>query len=88
MKFIKLQTSAISGEISLMAQRKKGMDSKYMGGSNKNEEKTFIVTVKSRKNQTWQGTVNWVEEKRIQPFRSALELIRLMDSAIGEEEEE
>lgn len=26
--------------------------------------------------------------KRIQPFRSTLELIRLMDSAIGVEEEE
>lgn len=71
-----------------MLWQRKGMDSERMDGSNKNEEKTFIVTVKSRKNQTWQGTVNWVEEKRIQPFRSTLELIRLMDSAIGVEEEE
>lgn len=45
---------------------------------------SFVVEVKSRENHTWQGTITWVEEKRKENFRSALELIRLMDSAIEE----
>lgn len=64
------------------------MDSKQTVGNENNEAKTFVVSVKSHHNQNWQGTVSWVEEKKIQPFRSTLELIRLMDSAISKEEEE
>lgn len=55
----------------------------------KNEEKkipaTFIVSVKSCQNGTWQGKVTWVESKQEHAFRSTLELIRLMDSAIPDE---
>lgn len=43
---------------------------------------TFIVNVKYRQNATWQGTVTWVEEKQKASFRSVLELLKLMDSAI------
>lgn len=52
---------------------------------------TFVVDIKCRQNHTWQGTVNWVEQKKTLPFRSALELIKLMDSAMeeaGSEEED
>lgn len=48
---------------------------------NRGKKATFIVEVKYRENATWQGTVNWVEENREQNFRSALELIKLIDSA-------
>ena len=44
---------------------------------------TFIVDVKSRQNGTWQGVVTWVQGQRKQSFRSALELIKLVDSALG-----
>ncbi len=49
--------------------------------------KTFIIQVKGTENGTWQGTVDWVEEKEKIAFRSVLELIRLMDSAISIQEE-
>lgn len=49
---------------------------------------TFVVNVKCRQNHTWQGTVKWVEGQKEIPFRSALELIKLMDSAIEITEEE
>lgn len=49
---------------------------------------TFVVNIKCRQNHTWQGTVNWVEQKKALPFRSALELIKLMDSAMESTEEE
>lgn len=47
----------------------------------------FIVQITHQQNATWQGTVTWVDENRTQSFRSALELIRLIDSAVGETDE-
>lgn len=52
----------------------------------KNEKKkssgTFVVHVKYCENATWQGEVVWAEENKRRRFRSALELIKLMDSAL------
>lgn len=48
---------------------------------NRGEKATFIVEIKYRENATWQGTVKWVEENKEHNFRSALELIKLIDSA-------
>lgn len=44
------------------------------------EQGTFIVKIRYRQNATWQGHVTWVEEDKTVPFRSALELIKLIDS--------
>ena len=51
---------------------------------------TFVVHVKYRQNATWQGDVIWVEKKRRQSFRSAMELFHLIDSAFesGSDKEE
>jgi len=49
---------------------------------------TFAVKVLFRQHTSWQGSVVWVEEKREQSFRSVLELILLMDSALSEGQEE
>ncbi len=43
---------------------------------------TFVVQVQYRQNSTWQGQVVWSEKNQSKPFRSSLELIRLMDSAM------
>lgn len=43
---------------------------------------TFSLRVRFRRNSSWQGTLGWLEGKREEQFRSALELIRLMDSAL------
>lgn len=50
----------------------------------KGRQSTFIVKVDFRANSTWQGTVTWVEGNEKVCFRSALELIRLIDSAAGD----
>lgn len=52
-----------------------------------NKTATFAVQITHTQNATWQGTLNWVDTKQTVPFRSALELIKLIDSAIGESEE-
>lgn len=46
---------------------------------------TFVVTVKDCQNGSWQGTIQWIESREERAFRSTLELIRLMDSAIPHE---
>lgn len=51
------------------------------------EKATFIVEVKFRQNATWQGTITWVERKKSQWFRSVLELIKLMNDALGADPE-
>ncbi len=43
---------------------------------------TFLVHVVDCQNATWQGIITWLEEKEKQRFRSALEMIKLMDMAI------
>lgn len=43
---------------------------------------SFLVRILDTQNATWQGTVIWTEEDRTVSFRSALELIRLLDSAV------
>jgi len=43
---------------------------------------TFVVEVQFQQNNTLQGTIRWLEEKRSQRFRSTLELMKLMDDAL------
>lgn len=47
---------------------------------------TFLMTVHNRENATWQGTLTWVDKNEKQQFRSALELIKLIESALDEAE--
>ncbi len=49
------------------------------------EKGTFVVRVMFRQNATWQGTVSWVEGGKTQHFRSMLELIHLLEDALGTE---
>lgn len=50
------------------------------------EKGTFVVHVQYRQNATWQGTVVWADRNKSQQFRSALELMKLIDSALDESE--
>ena len=44
----------------------------------------FMVQILDTQNATWQGVVTWTETGRKEPFRSALELIKLIDSTLLE----
>lgn len=54
-------------------------------GSDMSRSETFIIEVHETENATWQGEIIWANEKRRQYFRSALELIRLMDSVLDDD---
>lgn len=43
---------------------------------------TFAVQILFRRNASWQGTITWLDKKQTHNFRSVLELIVLMDSAL------
>lgn len=47
---------------------------------------TFSLRILFRQNASWQGSVTWLEGKQEQSFRSALELIFLIQSALEYQE--
>ncbi|MBQ6833741.1 MAG: hypothetical protein IJO55_04915 [Lachnospiraceae bacterium] len=47
---------------------------------------TFVVHVKYRQHSTWQGEVVWAEKNEKRTFRSALELLKLIDNSLDDEE--
>lgn len=55
--------------------------------SQKGDLATFVVHVKYRQHSTWQGEVVWAEKNEKKTFRSALELLKLIDSALDDEDE-
>jgi len=47
---------------------------------------TFAIRILFRQHTSWQGSITWLEGRREQSFRSVLELLLLMDSAIQAKE--
>ncbi|MBE6955666.1 MAG: hypothetical protein E7449_07160 [Ruminococcaceae bacterium] len=43
---------------------------------------TFALQILFRRNASWQGSISWLEGKQRQSFRSVLELVHLMNSAM------
>ena len=52
-----------------------------------NSGETFLVQIRNTQNATWQGTVTWAEKNETRHFRSTLELLRLMDQSLGEQQD-
>jgi len=50
----------------------------------KNPANSFEITVRFMQNSTWQGEISWLQKNKSQNFRSALEMIMLMDEALTE----
>lgn len=46
---------------------------------------TFALRILFRQNASWQGSVFWYDGKQEESFRSVLELLMLMDSALSTE---
>lgn len=44
---------------------------------------TFSMRVLFRQNTSWQGSLTWLEGKKEESFRSVLELLLLLDSAVA-----
>lgn len=48
---------------------------------------SFLIVIKDNQQETWQGTIEWIEKNQKKPFRSALEMIKLIDSALENDED-
>lgn len=46
------------------------------------KKQTFIIEVEEVQDGNWQGSIEWLQGKKKQSFRSMLELLTLMDSAV------
>lgn len=43
---------------------------------------TFVLHILFRRNASWQGTLTWLDEGKVQNFRSVMEMITLLNSAL------
>ena len=75
----------MDGQIRPQAPR---FDRNFSGGCARPEPRrqgrqgTFALRILFRQNRSWQGSVTWLEGRQEQAFRSVLELILLIDSAL------
>jgi len=58
----------------------------FPSAERKSGESSFVIKILYRQNASWQGNLTWLEQQKTVPFRSCLELIRLMDEAVGAED--
>lgn len=49
---------------------------------------TFIIRVQQRANSSWQGRITWVEKNRTLRFRTIIEMVKLIETAIDPEGDE
>ena len=57
----------------------------HEGKIQKGKLATFALKVLFRQNTSWQGSIRWLEGEHEESFRSVLELLILIDSAISKE---
>jgi len=50
--------------------------------SNRGKLASFKIRVMFRQNASWQGTIAWIECNADEPFRSVIEMLLMMDSAL------
>ena len=81
-KYEASKSSAERGEV--MKSKTEQQKQKEPGSS----KCTFEITVKFRQNATWQGQILWAEKNLKQNFRSVLEMLKLMDEALTEGQDE
>ena len=77
----KAQTVTSNQRNHVIVTRQEDMDKQ------RGDKATFVVRVQYRQNATWQGQVTWTEENKTVAFRSALELLKLIDSTASDETE-
>lgn len=56
--------------------------------ANQMKSQTFIIEIKSRENSSWQGCITWTDTNKVECFRSALEMIKLIDSTLDNDKSE
>ena len=50
------------------------------------EKQTFILEMGDTQGGSWQGRIEWIQGQKKENFRSAMELLRLIDSVVCKDE--
>ena len=66
---------------SAMKTMAKSMQSQKVS-SRKSKRNNFLIRMSDTENATWQGEILWLERKETVPFRSGLEMMCLIQSAV------
>lgn len=67
---------------------KTGMRCSIARNRERGELATFSLRVMFRQNASWQGVLRWLEEEKEADFRSILELLKLLESALPAQQAE
>ncbi|NLT57573.1 MAG: hypothetical protein GXX99_01250 [Clostridiales bacterium] len=51
------------------------------------DKAAFLVKILGTQHASWQGTITWINRNETQAFRSTLELIKMIDSVVEQEED-
>lgn len=78
---------AYSGILEKKRKEMKEMESFDQVIGHRGTDATFVIRVQHRQHSSWQGEVTWVDEQKKEYFRSALELVRLIDDALNKAED-
>lgn len=65
------------------ARAERGAQHPGAGSARKGALATFNLRILFRQNASWQGSIQWLEGRQEESFRSVLELLTLMDSALS-----
>jgi hypothetical protein len=57
-----------------------------VNATKKKKKTVFFIQITDTQNASWQGTITWADGRKAENFRSALEMIKLIDSAVSENE--
>ena len=66
-----------------MEQRTEQLEMELKDTLRKQDADVFVVHVQFRQNATWQGTIKWAGQDEEVRFRSTLEMLKIMDSALS-----
>lgn len=71
-----------TGPVPAAQRLEEGMDPQAVRAA-RGREATFDLQIVTRRNATWQGTVDWLDGAPPQPFRSVLELVKQLDQRLS-----
>ena len=74
----------VFGSFNQPGPKEKVTDEKFDLTTKTGELASFRLRIIFRQNASWQGSLAWLENSIEEPFRSALEMIMLIDSALSD----
>lgn len=69
-----------------MVKKNNKLDSESSTDEKVIKDKTFVLKIKYNQNHSIQGSIQWVEQKKVVYFRSMMELILLLSESVEDKD--